>query len=200
MGILSRFALLMKSNINHIIDRAHNPEKVIKETLREISLDLRTLQSETNAVKADEQRAKRSLDECEVDILKFERFSKKAEQDSDALKAKKFLDQKEEVESKKQDLIATYNKLVIEVKQMKLLEEKLAMDLAQLEKRSESLKEKVSIVEKQMTEALFGDYEEKLNYKLDEANALAALRSNSLHTTTSIDEEIAALEAKQSLE
>lgn len=199
MGILSKFALLMKSNINHIIDRAHNPEKVIKETLREVALDLRTLQSETNALKADEQRSKRALDECKADILKFERFSKKAEQDSDALKAQKFLDQKEEVKSKKQGLVATYNKLVIEVKQMKLLEEKLAMDLAQLENRSESLKIKASTIEKQTNKALFDDYEEKFNYKLDEANALAELRSNSLYTTTSIDAEIAALEAKQSL-
>lgn len=206
MGILSRFTYLMKANINHIIDRSKKPEKAIKSTLREITLDLGTLKSEANAMKADEIRAKRELDACISDISKMERFSEKAKENAEDLKAQSFLDQKQELESKKRELTARYNKLAIEAKQMKLLEEKLALDVAQLEKRSGVLKEKSSTLESQSklnessvasTQAMFDDYEAELTYKLDEANALAEIRSNSNTAAISIDEEIAALEANQ---
>ena len=88
MGILSRFSNLMKANINHVIDSKKNPEKAIKDTVREVTLDLRTLQSENNALKADEQRAKRALYECKENINKLQRFSEKAALDGDDLKAK----------------------------------------------------------------------------------------------------------------
>jgi len=205
MGILSRFTMLMKANINQIIDQADRPEKVIKTTMQEVTLDLRTLQAETNAAKADENRAKLALNECVADILKMERFSNKALENDDALKAKNFLDQKNELENQKEKRTAEYNKAVIEAKQRKLLEEKLAMDVAQLERRSAALKEKASILEKQRnrnenSSSSFDDYEEKLHFKLDEANALAELRSNSTavsSTGKSIDEEIAALDTNR---
>ena len=205
MGILSRFTMLMKANINHIIDKAERPEKVIKTVMQEVTLDLRTLQAETNAAKSNENRAKQALNECVADILKMERFSNKALENDDALKARNFLDQKNELENQKEKLTAEYNKAVIEAKQRKLLEEKLAMDVAQLERRSASLKEKASTLEKQTnrnenSSSSFDDYEEKLNFKLDEANALAELRSNSTavgSTGKSIDEDIAALDANK---
>ena len=205
MGILSRFTMLMKANINQIIDQAEHPEKTIKNTMREVTLNLGTLQSETNTAKADERRAKQALDECEADILKMERFSNKAEENNDALKARNFLDQKNELENQIEKLTAEYHKAVIESKQRKLLEEKLAMDVSQLERRSASLMEKASALEKQTKRnensfSSFDDYEEKLNYKLDEANALAELRSNSSAVSSSrlsIDEEIAALNANR---
>lgn len=209
MGILSRFTFLMKANINHMIDRSKNPEKAIHSTLRDIKLDLRTLQSESNARKADERRAKRELDECAAEIRKMERFSEKAKENAEDLKAQSFLEQKQELESKRQKLTITYNNLAIEAKQMKLLEEKLALDVAQLEKRSAALKEKNAALKNQSmlnkstvasTHALFDDYEAELNYKLDEANALAELRSNVNDKALSIDEEIAALEENQQSE
>lgn len=207
MGILSRFSMLMKANINHIIDKSRNPDKAIKNTLREVTLDLRTLQSENNALKADERRAKRALDACEADIRKLQRFSESAVEDGDDLKAKSFLNEKKNLEIKKQSLVATYNHLAIEVKQMKLLEEKLAMDVAQLEKRSTSLIDKAAALEKQTqinqaftssSSSGFNSYEEELNFKLDEANALAELRNNAANADTlSIEEEIAALNIKK---
>ncbi len=209
MGILSRFTFLMKANINHMIDRSKNPEKAIHSTLRDIKLDLRTLQSESNARKADERRAKRELDECAAEIRKMERFSEKAKENAEDLKAQSFLEQKQELENKRQKLTITYNNLAIEAKQMKLLEEKLALDVAQLEKRSAALKEKNAALKNQSTlnkstvastHALFDDYEAELNYKLDEANALAELRSNVNDKALSIDEEIAALEENQQSE
>lgn len=208
MGVLSRFSNLMKANINHVIDSKKNPEKAIKDTVREVTLDLRTLQSENNALKADQQRAKRALDECKENINKLQRFSEKAALDGDDLKAKTFLEEKQAAEKKKQELLATYNHYVIEVKQMQLLEEKLAMDVAQLEARSATLLEKSAVLEKQqqMNEALsnssrsgFASYEEELHFKLDEAEALAELRSNATQTDheLSIDEEIAKLTANK---
>ncbi|MHA6251492.1 PspA/IM30 family protein [Oceanobacillus sp. CAU 1775] len=208
MGILSRFTNLMRANINSVIDRAKDPEKAIKETIREVNLNLRTLQSENNALKADAKRAKRELDECNENINKFQRFSEKAAENGDDLKAQAFLDEKQEHEDKKQKLLATYNNLAIEVKQMQLLEDKLAMDVAQLETRAATILDKSAELEKQslMNNAFrsssnsgFSSYEEELNFKLDEAEALAELRNNVVHSEheLSIDEEIAKLNTKK---
>ena len=35
MGIFDRFAQIMKSNVNSLLDRAEDPEKMIDQTLRD---------------------------------------------------------------------------------------------------------------------------------------------------------------------
>lgn len=208
MGILSRFSLLMKANINHLIDRAENPEKAIKDTLRKTNLELGTIKSETNAHEAEVRRLQHQLHECEADITKMERYSKKAEENQEKLKAVQFREQKETLEKNREKLIKAYNEAQLKAKQISLLEEKLTLDLSQLEKRYAILKEKSSSLKQQKlmnefnsssTPSPFDDYEEQLKFKLDEANALAELRGypNVLNSEEkSIDEEIAALKFK----
>ena len=63
MGILSRFKDIMASNINALLDKAEDPEKMIDQTMRNLTKDLGKVKEETAAVMADEARAKRQLDE-----------------------------------------------------------------------------------------------------------------------------------------
>ena len=63
MGILQRFKDIMASNINALLDKAEDPEKMIDQTLRNLTKDLAEVKKETAAVMADEQRCKRELDE-----------------------------------------------------------------------------------------------------------------------------------------
>ena len=63
MGILKRFKDIMASNINALLDKAEDPEKMIDQCLRDLNSDLGKVKAETAAVMADEQRAKRELDE-----------------------------------------------------------------------------------------------------------------------------------------
>ena len=55
MGILKRFKDIMASNINALLDKAEDPEKMIDQYLRDIQEDLRKVKSETATVMAEEQ-------------------------------------------------------------------------------------------------------------------------------------------------
>ena len=63
MGILKRFKDIMSANINAMLDKAEDPEKMIDQYLRDLQEDLRNVKSETATVMADETRCKRALDD-----------------------------------------------------------------------------------------------------------------------------------------
>ena len=68
MGILSRFGDIMKANINDLLDKCEDPEKMIDQSLRDLNQNLAEVKKETAGVMADEKRAKRDLDDCILDI------------------------------------------------------------------------------------------------------------------------------------
>ena len=55
MGILKRFKDIMSSNINALLDKAEDPEKMIDQYLRDLQEDLRKVKSETATVMAGMQ-------------------------------------------------------------------------------------------------------------------------------------------------
>ena len=55
MGILKRFKDIMSSNINALLDKAEDPEKMIDQYLRDLQEDLRKVKSETATVMAEMQ-------------------------------------------------------------------------------------------------------------------------------------------------
>ena len=76
-NILKRFGDIMSANINALLDRAEDPEKMIDEYLRDIESDLGKVKAETAAVMASETKAKRELDECAQDIAKMQRYAER---------------------------------------------------------------------------------------------------------------------------
>ena len=47
MGIISRFKDIMSSNINALLDKAEDPEKMIDQTMRNLNKDLAKVREET---------------------------------------------------------------------------------------------------------------------------------------------------------
>ena len=97
MGILKRFKDIMASNINALLDKAEDPEKMIDQCLRDLNSDLGKVKAETAAVMADEQRAKRELDECMAEITKMQTYAEKAVLAGNDADAKSFLTKKTEL-------------------------------------------------------------------------------------------------------
>lgn len=56
MGILTRFKDIMSANINALLDKAEDPEKMIDQCLRNLNSDLGKVKAETATVMAEEQR------------------------------------------------------------------------------------------------------------------------------------------------
>ena len=51
-GILERFKTIMASNINAVLDKMEDPEKMIDQYLRDMEKDLGSVKAETVAVMA----------------------------------------------------------------------------------------------------------------------------------------------------
>ncbi|NLK27097.1 MAG: PspA/IM30 family protein [Clostridiales bacterium] len=220
MGILTRFKDIMSSNINALLDKAEDPEKMIDQCLRNLNSDLGKVKSETAAIMAEEQRAKRALDECNEEIQKMQSYAIKALQANNEADARKFLEQKASLTSRQPDLQEAYDLAKTNAAHMRQMHDKLVADINELESRKDMIKGKLAVAKTQerinkMTSSVvnannsmasFEKYEQMADKALDHANAMAELNRSSSNQNindlvkkyaadTSIDDELAALKA-----
>ena len=140
MGILKRFKDIMASNINALLDKAEDPEKMIDQYLRDIQEDLRNVKSETATVMAEEQRCKRQLDECDAEIAKMQNYAEKALLAGNEADAMKFLEKKNQLIQKQVPLQQAYDAAAANSAKMKQLHDKLTKDVQDLNNRRDAIK------------------------------------------------------------
>ncbi len=63
MGIFTKFSTLLKSNINDLINRAENPEKMLNQIILDMRDQLAKAKREVAAAIADERKLRKSLDD-----------------------------------------------------------------------------------------------------------------------------------------
>ena len=189
-GILERFKTIMSSNINALLDKMEDPEKMIDQYLRDMEKDLGSVKAETVAVMAQESAAKRKVAECEDEIKKKENYAKKALQAGNEADARMFLEKKESIKIKldsleKEKMIAVENSL-----KMREMHDKLTSDIQKLNAKRNEIKAKIKMAKSaekinSMTSSTgisgkmdsFNSIEEKVDRMLDEANASIELNS-----------------------
>lgn len=203
MGILSRFKDIMESNVNVLLDKMEEPEKVIDKYIQRLHQDLGKVKAETASVFADERRAKRALDECKAEIKKLQRYAEKAVEAGHEENALKFLERKAMQSEKLGELQSVYDLASSKAESMKQMQDKLISDIGQLEARHTELKGKMAAAKIQedvnsersslsKVHFAFKEMEEKANLALDEAMALAELRAEA--KKDDLDDLIAQLE------
>jgi phage shock protein A len=222
MSILTRFRDIMTSNINALLDKAEDPEKMIDQCLRNLNSDLGKVKSETAAIMAEEQRAKRVLDDCNEDIEKMQTYAVKALEANNDADARKFLEQKASLTSKKAGLQEAFDLAHANATRMREMHDKLVNDINELESRKDMIKGKLAVAKTQErinkmgssvvnandSIASFQKYEDMADRALDKANAMAELNRSSNESTiedltkkytvdSDVDSELAAL--KESL-
>ena len=189
-GILERFKTIMSSNINALLDKMEDPEKMIDQYLRDMEKDLGSVKAETVAVMAQESATKRKVIECEDEIKKMENYAKKALQAGNEADARMFLEKKESIRIKlesleKEKMIAVENSL-----KMREMHDKLTSDIQKLNAKRNEIKAKIKMAKSaekinSMTSSTgisgkmdsFNSIEEKVDRMLDEANASIELNS-----------------------
>ena len=222
MGMLNRFKDIMSSNINAMLDKAENPEKMIDQYLRNLNKDLGNVKAETASIMAEEIRAKRVLDECKEEIEKMENYAMKALEAGNENDAKKFLERKVELNSKAQGLEEAYNLASSNAEKMREMHDKLVSDINELESKRAMLKGKMAVAKTQdkinkigssvdsanTSISAFERMEDKVNKALDEANAMAELNKSPKDdikdltakydntTNTDVEDELEKLKAK----
>lgn len=220
MSILTRFKDIMTSNMNALLDKAENPEKMIDQYLRNLNRDLGKVKAETASVMAEEQRAKRVLEESKADAEKMEKYAIKALEAGNEDDARKFLERKTQITEKQAELQQAYDLAESNAHQMRQMHDKLVSDINELEAKRRMLKAKWSVAKTQErinkigssvtdannTAAGFGRMEDKVNRALDEVNAMAELNkapkddiedlASKYDKQVSVDDELARLKAK----
>ena len=225
MGILSRFKDIMSSNINALLDKAEDPEKMIDQTLRNLNNDLAKVKSETAEVMADEAKAKRNLDECNAEIARMQQYAEKAVVAGNDADATRFLTEKSKLVAKQATLQQVYDVSAANAMKMRQMHDKLVNDIAELDSRKDAIKAKIRLAKAQQdinkmtskvnSESSFASFqrmEDKADAMLDVAAAEAELNattaSSEVDNLTSkydaspdaaVQDELAALKAKMGM-
>ena len=225
MGIISRFKDIMSANINALLDKCEDPEKMIDQYMRNLESDLGKVKAETASVMADEQRAKRELDECTAEINKLQAYAEKAVQAGNDDDARQFLSKKQSLLPKQEALQQTYTLAADNAAKMRQMHDKLVNDINELSSRRDTIKAKMKVAKAQQTVnkiganmsgaeknlSAFARMEAKADKMLDEANAMAELNTagvdNSIESleekykvsAPAVDDELAAIKAKMGM-
>ncbi|MEE8886203.1 MAG: PspA/IM30 family protein [Eubacteriales bacterium] len=209
MGILKRFKDIMSANINAMLDKAEDPEKMIDQYLRDMEDDLGQVKAETASVMAEASRAKRDLAETDEEIAKYESYAEKALKAGNEDDARRFLEKKAELTKARAAKQQLADSTQASAEKMRQMHDKLIKDIATLQERKSTIQAKVAAAKTQQhinelnekigsvnyTDGVseFNRMEAKADRMLDEANARAELDSSS-----SEKESMDALEAKYS--
>ena len=226
MGMLTRFKDIIASNVNALLDRAEDPSKMIDQYLRNLTKDLAEVKKETAGVMAEESRTRRLVQENEKEVSKFTELAKRALVSGNDDDARVFLAKKHELEDVGAGLQTAAAAAHDNALKMRQMHDKLVKDISQLNNRRQTLKAKASVAKTQerinkigasgdkATSALgaFDRMEDKINRKLDEANARAELDSapfdealaleekyRGSNIDASVDDELAAMKAQLGL-
>ena len=151
MGIISRFKDIMSANINALLDKAEDPEKMIDQYLRNLEGDLAKVKQETASVMAEEAKAKRQLDECTAEVAKMQSYAEKAVLAGNDEDAKRFLMKKKELVVKQTSLQETYTLAAENAAKMRQMHQKLVGDISQLNSRRDAIKAKIAVAKTQQT-------------------------------------------------
>ncbi len=225
MSILKRIGDILEANLNSLIDKAEDPEKMIDQYLRQAVEDLEEVKKETAGVMAEESRTRRVYDENVAEMEKFTELAKKALTSGNEGDARVFLEKKQELEKANHTLKLSYDAAKVNATKMRQLHDKLVDDINTLHARKDELKAKLSIAEAQQkvnelgssavnAESTLGEFdrmEDKINRLVDAASAeaelneipvdeAAELEEKYSSDSVSVDSELEALKKSMGLE
>ena len=220
-GILSRFKTIMESNIKALLDKAEDPVKMADQLVRDLEDDLGKVKAETASIMAEEKRAKRAYDDCFSEVEKLQKYAEMAVMKGADGDAKTFLSQKAAKAETLASLKTAYELALTNAEKMKEMHGKLTEQIQEINVRKASIKAKAAVAKTQErinkmgrsvsgaadNLSAFDKLEEKVNRKMDEAEAMHELNVQKSgiedlmskydkEEAPALEDELAALKAK----
>ncbi len=221
MGILARFKAIMEANLNALLDKAEDPEKMVDQILRDLQDDLGKVKAETAGIMAEEARAQRVYDEAVDEVAKLQAYAEKAVLAGNDDDARSFLQQKQRKAEQVESLKAAYDAAHENSNKMKAMHDHLTQEIQDMYARRDAIKAKLAVAKTQekineisssvdKTKAGMSEFERmeaKVDNMLDTANAMAELNAaegsvNDLMKkydeapSVEVEDELAALKAR----
>ena len=135
MGIFDRMSRLIRANVNDVLDRAEDPEKMIDQILRDMDSNMRTARTQVAAMIAQEKELEADLQETTQLASEWSAKAKRAvdagkdDLAREALRRKRDMDENAAVYSKQHEIqLQTVTKLKDQLRQ---LESKYQQTLSQ---------------------------------------------------------------------
>lgn len=205
MGMLDRFADIIKANINDLLDRCEDPAKMIDQYLRDLTENLAEVKKETAGVMAEEARTKRIVEENAAEIARYDGLARKALEAGNEDDARTFLAKKQQLAAKAESLMATYEAARENASKMRQMHDKLVSDIEVLNGRREAVKAKVAVARTQEkvnefasaadktagVMSAFDRMEAKADNMLDRANAMNELNQQPVDEVKALEEKYA---------
>jgi phage shock protein A len=120
MGIFSRLAALLKSNINDLISRSEDPEKMLNQIVEDMNSQLNEARKQVGESIADEKRLEKQVGEQLALAVEWERKAMLALRAGDENLAKEALARKKEHDSQAEQFRDQHQKQAHAVEQLKL--------------------------------------------------------------------------------
>ncbi|WP_075278805.1 PspA/IM30 family protein [Thermophilibacter provencensis] len=226
MGILDRFATIVKANINELLDKAEDPAKMVDQYLVDLTESLADVKRETAGVMAEEARTKRAADANAKEVSRMEDLAKKALKAGNEDDARVFLAKKQKLEAAGAELQKAADAAKANADKMRQMHDKLVSDIEDLKGRRETIKAKMAVAKTQEKVAgytsgsdkaesaieAFNRMEEKADRMLDTADAIAELNTEPVDDAealaqkyagatddAAVDDELARLKAEMGL-
>jgi phage shock protein A len=219
MGILDRVSTLLRANINDMIDRAEDPEKVVKQLIADMNNQLIQVKTQVAASIADEkllyqryqdndakakdwqQRAELAVEQGKDDMAREALSRRNAfQQTSDGFKTQ-YDQQAAQVEQLKEALHQLESKI-----QDAQTKEELLIARARRAKAETQIRTTLSGLDQSSALASFQRIEEKVNQQEARASALGELDTDTMdhrfqlmEQESELDKQLAALKEKKGL-
>lgn len=226
MGILDRFATIVKANINELLDKAEDPAKMVDQYLVDLTESLADVKRETAGVMAEETRTKRAADANAEGVSRMEDLAKKALKAGNEDDARVFIAKKQKLEAAGAELQKAADAAKANADKMRQMHDKLVSDIEDLKGRRETIKAKMAVAKTQEKVAgytsgadkaesaieAFNRMEEKADRMLDTADAMTELNTEPVDDAealaqkyagatddAAVDDELARLKAEMGL-
>ncbi len=192
MGMFSRVTGIFKSNVNSMLEKMEDPNKILEQNIRDMEAEYVKEKESVSKTKAEEIRLSRRLNELNSEVLKWSENAKLALTKGNEDLARKALMKKQEVEDEltliKEDSENIAKSTQVLVSDLKMMENKIAEAKRKknlLKTRLETASAKKKIVETKskiqgIGEGAFSSFskmEEKANRLINEADALEEINN-----------------------
>lgn len=224
MDTLKRIPKILEANLNDLLDRAEDPEKMIEQLLRDYKTDAAEIKKDTAEVKALAKQAKRDLDEIKEDIARKTTAAENALKAGNEADAAKLIEMKQKAESRlaqaeknyeiasanEQKMVNAYNEIVSRIKELEARKDTIKTT-TKLANAQEGMNDMLSRASSVAQNDSFDKFERKANARLDAAMAEAELNAEETAdddlvakygsgASSSVNDEMAAMKARLGLE
>ncbi|WP_375502663.1 PspA/IM30 family protein [uncultured Nostoc sp.] len=216
MGLFDRIKRVVSSNLNDLVNKAEDPEKMLEQAILEMQEDLVQLRQGVAQAIASQKRSEKQYNDAQNEINKWQRNAQLALQKGDENLARQALERKKTYTDTSAALKASLDTQSTQVETLKRNLIQLESKISEAKTKKEMLKARITTAKAQeqlqgmvrgmntsSAMAAFERMEEKVLMQESRAQALGELAGADLETQfaqleggSDVDDELAALKAQ----